>query len=253
MSTTAAIVLAGGRSSRMGTAKAALEWHGSTLLRRVAGIVGRAAGPVVVVRAPGQKLPALPAEVRVVDDAREGRGPLQGLLAGLEALDRAVEVVYVSSVDAPLLDPHFVRRVLAAVGPGADAAVPRGAGRHHPLAAAYRTTVRPVVARLIAADRRRMEDLLAALRVTWLDVGEPEGLRNLNEPADYAAARALPPPPVRVALDGTVRPVRAATLAAAAPGLDLARLSVVLNGEPVGADPELPLAAGDVVELVRRG
>jgi molybdopterin-guanine dinucleotide biosynthesis protein A len=43
----------------MGTPKAALEWHGSTLLRRVTGIVARATGdPVVVVRAPGQELPA---------------------------------------------------------------------------------------------------------------------------------------------------------------------------------------------------
>jgi molybdenum cofactor guanylyltransferase len=237
----------------MGTAKAALEWHGSTLLRRITGIVGRAAGPVVVVRAPGQPLPSLPAAVRVVDDAREGRGPLQGLLAGLDALDPAVEVAYVSAVDAPLLDPGFVRRVLAAVGPGSDAAVPRGEGRHHPLAAAYRAAVRPAVARLIEDDRRRMEDLLEVLRVTWLGEGALESLLNLNGPADYAAARALPPPEVTVARDGTVRRARAATLAAAAPRVDLGALHVSLNGEPVAADPELPLVAGDVVALVSRG
>ncbi|MGH2888012.1 MAG: NTP transferase domain-containing protein, partial [Solirubrobacteraceae bacterium] len=34
----AAIILAGGRSSRMGSPKAALDWHGSTLLRRVTGL-----------------------------------------------------------------------------------------------------------------------------------------------------------------------------------------------------------------------
>ena len=68
----------------MGTPKAWLDWHGSTLLRRVCGIVARGAGgPVVVVRAPGQELPELPGGVRVVEDAREGQGPLQGLLAGL--------------------------------------------------------------------------------------------------------------------------------------------------------------------------
>jgi molybdenum cofactor guanylyltransferase len=51
----------------MGTPKAALEWHGSTLLRRIAGIVGRAVeGPVVVVRAPGQELPGLPGDVDIV-------------------------------------------------------------------------------------------------------------------------------------------------------------------------------------------
>src|SRR4051794_7442466 len=100
----------------MGTSKAALEWHGSTLLRRVVGLVGRAVdGPVVVVRAPGQELPALPDEVELVEDAREGRGPLQGLAAGLNALrDRAV-VAYASSTDVPLLHPRFVRRVVAAV------------------------------------------------------------------------------------------------------------------------------------------
>ena len=44
MTGSAGVVLAGGQSSRMGTAKAALEWHGSTLLRRTVGIVARAAG-----------------------------------------------------------------------------------------------------------------------------------------------------------------------------------------------------------------
>src|SRR4051795_2243728 len=97
MADTAGIVLAGGRSSRMGSPKAALEWHGSTLLRRVCGIVGRAVdGPVVVVRAPEQELPALPDSIEVVEDAREGRGPLQGLAAGLAALRDEAPVAYVS-------------------------------------------------------------------------------------------------------------------------------------------------------------
>src|SRR5262245_66621206 len=100
----AGIVLAGGRSSRMGTPKAALEWHGSTLLRRVTGIVARGVdGPVVVVRAPGQELPPLPERVTVVEDAREGRGPLMGIAAGLAALE--ADAAFVSSTDVPLLHP----------------------------------------------------------------------------------------------------------------------------------------------------
>src|SRR3954453_23921421 len=106
MGRVAGVLVAGGRSSRMGTSKAHLEWHGSTLLRRVAGIVARGVdGPVVVVRAPGQELPALPAGVEVVDDAREGRGPLQGLAAGLAAVRAAAPVAFVSSTDVPLLPP----------------------------------------------------------------------------------------------------------------------------------------------------
>ena len=110
MAEAAGIVLAGGRSSRMGTPKAALEWHGSTLLRRVVGLVARTVdGPVVVVRAPGQELPALPDGVELVEDAREGRGPLQGLAAGLAAVgDRAevgLRVVDRRAAAAPALHP----------------------------------------------------------------------------------------------------------------------------------------------------
>ena len=72
----------------MGSPKAELEWHGSTLLRRVTGLVARAVdGPVVVVRAPDQGLPYLDGRVEVVADALEGRGPLPGLAAGLAAGD----------------------------------------------------------------------------------------------------------------------------------------------------------------------
>ncbi|MBO0806320.1 MAG: NTP transferase domain-containing protein, partial [Nocardiopsaceae bacterium] len=69
MEAVAGVVLAGGRSSRMGAPKAGLEWHGSTLLRRAVGILARATdGPVVVVRAAGQPLPDLPPGVRVTED-----------------------------------------------------------------------------------------------------------------------------------------------------------------------------------------
>src|ERR1700686_3689093 len=94
----AGVVLVGGRSSRMGTPKAALEWHGSTLLRRAAGIVARVTGgPVVVVRARGQGLPSLPGDTIVVDDPREGKGPVQGIAAGLSALAGQADAAFVTS------------------------------------------------------------------------------------------------------------------------------------------------------------
>src|SRR5215207_534326 len=169
MPMTAGIVLAGGRSSRMGVPKASLEWHGSTLLARVAGVVGSAAGPVIVVRAPGQELTALPDRVRVVDDAREGRGPLEGLRAGLGALEPPVTAAYVAAVDLPFLSPQAVRRALGALAGGGDAAVPRAGGRAYPLAAAYRPAVLPVVDALLAEGRMRMGDLLERLDVAWIE------------------------------------------------------------------------------------
>src|SRR6266478_2321588 len=76
--------------------------------RWTVGILARATGgPVVVVRAKGQELPELPKDVELVDDPREGKGPVQGLAAGLGALSDRAEVVFVSSTDLPFLHPAF--------------------------------------------------------------------------------------------------------------------------------------------------
>jgi molybdenum cofactor guanylyltransferase len=262
---TAGIVLVGGRSTRMGRSKAGLEWHGSTLLRRVAGIVSRAVdGAVVVVRAPAQELPSLPPGVRVVADAREGRGPVQGLAAGLAAVAGHAELAYVSSTDVPLLHPAFVAAVLAAAEPEeVDVALPVAQGFRHPLAAAYRTALLTEIEELIASERMSPAFLFERCRVRELDERQllrdprlarvdPEllSLLNVNTPVEYNEARARPAPSVTVRRLG--RPdlaLRAATLAAAAAaaGVTLDGHVAAVNDEEVSRDPELPLAAGDAV------
>jgi molybdopterin-guanine dinucleotide biosynthesis protein A len=67
---------------------------------------------------------------------------------------------------------------------------------------------------------------------------------NLNEPADYEAARARPAPEVVVHGVGTVR---AATLGAAAQAAGVERVVATLNGAQATRDRELPLVAGDVI------
>lgn len=269
----AGIVLVGGRSSRMGTAKAALEWHGSTLLRRTLAVLQRVVdGPVVAVAAPGQELPALPPAVEVVADPVEGRGPLQGIATGLAAVD--TPVAFVCSTDLPFLHPVFVRRVLRELTDDLDVVLPVARGFPQPLAAAYRTALAPTVTELIAAGRMRPAMLFEQVRVRRLDdaalvadrelvAADPEldSLLNVNEPADYDAARARPAPEVTVQRYGALasgghrgaRTVTAATLgaAAAAVGLTLDRHVVAaLNGDQMTRDLELPLVGGDVVAFL---
>jgi molybdopterin-guanine dinucleotide biosynthesis protein A len=258
----------------MGTSKAALEWHGSTLVHRIAGIVARSVdGPVVVVRAPGQKLPPLPAGVVVAEDAREGHGPLEGLAAGLARVAEA-DVAYVSSTDVPLLHPAFVRRMLGAVTPGTDIAVPVVDGHRHPLAGAYRPSVAATVSRLLAAGESRLTLVLDMCRTVLLDAralladprlaaADPElqSIRNVNAPADYLKMRELPAPRISVEPVGRPSPpgggliaVHAATLAAAARDLGLpggAPVTATLNGETVTWNEEMPLVDGDVVAFPR--
>ena len=261
----------------MGRPKASLEWHGSTLLQRVVGIVARVVdGPVVVVRAPGQELPELPAEVALATDAREGRGPLEGIHAGLAALGDAASWAYVSSTDVPLLHPAFVRAVLrAAEREDADVALPVAHGFRHPLAAAYRTGLLPEVERLIAEDRMKPAFLFERVRMHELDEDEllrdrdlsradPDllSLLNVNDPAEYERARARSAPAVTVRRFGALArngagleplPVRAATLgeAATSAGVTLDRHVVAaLNGDQISRDPDYPLATGDAVAFL---
>jgi molybdopterin-guanine dinucleotide biosynthesis protein A len=154
----------------------------------------------------------------------------------------------VSAVDVPLLDPAFVRAVVAGVVGEVDVAVPEVDGRRHPLAAAYRVSVRSVVEELLSEDRLALGALLDRCRLRLLAGAElptPESVTNLNEPGDYERALGLPAPSVRV--DGSV--VRAWRLGEALGGGLPGGAAVTLNGEPVGPDPELPLVAGDVVTL----
>ena len=259
---TAGVVLAGGQSERMGTPKAALEWHGSTLLRRAVGIVARAVdGPVVVVRAPGQELPTLPAGVELADDARQGRGPLQGIAAGLERIGDRAQVVFVTGVDAPLLHPAFVRVVLDALGAGDDAALPRARGFAQPLCAAYRTAIAPLVGEQLARGQLATGPLLMRLRVRELEetalLAHPtialldprlDSLLNLNTPAEYDAARRRPAPRIAVTTPHE-RPqtVQAATLAGAAVAAGVRLGPATIAGIGRVEDPHEPLAEGDAL------
>jgi len=238
----------------MGAAKAGLEWHGSTLLYRAAALLARTVdGPVVVVAAPGQDLPELPAGVAVVDDPVEGLGPMQGLAAGLAAVAGRADVAFVCSTDLPFLHPAFVRRVLRGLTDDAEVALPVVKGFRQPLAAAYRTRLAGRVADLLARGNDRPGMIFEHCAVVRLDEAallddadlaahDPrlDSVLNVNTPEDYAAARHREPPEVTVGADT----VRAATVAAL--GLPLDRL--VLDGEPV-TDGRLPLVAGDRVEL----
>src|SRR5208282_5335862 len=271
MPESAGIVLAGGRSSRMGTPKAALEWHGSTLLRRTVGIVSRATGgPVIVVRAAGQALPELPPQVDVVDDPAEGLGPVQGLAAGLAAVAGRAEIAFACSTDLPFLHPAFVRRVVRAADEGADVGLPVARGYPQPLAAAYRTALAPVAERLVAAGRLRPAFLFEECVVSRLDeaalMDDPvlaaldpglDSVVNINEPDEYRTARSQPGPEITVQRFGVLanghrapQAVRAATVAeaAAAAGVDFGgHVTAALNGDQITRDGQTPLAAGDTV------
>lgn len=254
----------------MGRSKGDLEWHGSTLLRRTTGVMARAVdGPVLVVRAAGQALPRLGPGVEVLDDTREGRGPLQGIAVGLAAASERADVAFVCSTDLPFLHVAFVRAVLRALTDDVDVALPVARGHPQPLAAAYRTSLAPLAEGLVAADRLRPAFLFDQCRVARLDdaslAADPlvaafdpalDSVVNINEPADYQRARSRPPPEISVEGGDGPRTVRAATLAQAAASVSLPldrQVVAALNGDQVTWDGHLPLLRGDTVTFASGG
>ena len=192
---TGGIVLCGGKSTRMGTSKALLPFGNETMLQRVVRLLRDVVNPIVVVAAADQTLPALSSDVIVARDEASGRGPLEGLRAGLKALPPGVEGAYVTACDVPLLVPGFVQRMLELVE-DADIAVMEIDGFAHPLAAVYRVSTLPHVEHLLAHDRLRPAFLFDAVRTRRVRPDELTAdpdlrtLRNLNTPADYEQALA---------------------------------------------------------------
>ena len=186
------------------------------MLLRVLRALHAVVNPVIVVAAVGQHLPPLPDEVLLVYDPTPDGGPLLGLATGMAALPPHVTAAFLSSCDAPLLHPAFVAHLLANLGANA-AAVPRHAGRLHPLAAAYRREAGVVALSLVSAGQLRMTALFDTLPTTVVDnAPHAESLRNVNTPEDYAALVAsqerkrleIEPPPVAHALGSPLNPCR---------------------------------------------
>lgn len=178
----------------MGRPKAWLPVGEHTMLEHVVEILARVVEPIAVVAAPDQDLPPLREGVLICRDQVEGRGPLQGLAAGLRAVVPFAEAAYVSGCDVPLLRDGFVRFVIDSLGEN-DIAVPFAQDHYHPLAAVYRTRVVEEVDRLLAAERLRPFFLFEAVQTHTLSEDELrqvdpklDSLRNLNTPEDYRAA-----------------------------------------------------------------
>ncbi len=180
----------------MGRDKATLPFGSELMLQRVVRILGEVIEPAatVVLASDGQRLPELPADMLIAYDEHPERGPLEGLAAGLQAMPKHVEAVYVTSCDVPLLQPNFIREMFNRLG-NADVAVPYDGQYHHPLAAVYRARVLFAVQSMLAADRLRIASLFDDVHTLQVPVEslrsvDPtlSSLLNCNRPEDYLSA-----------------------------------------------------------------
>ncbi|MEM0120389.1 MAG: molybdenum cofactor guanylyltransferase, partial [Thermoprotei archaeon] len=193
------IVLAGGKSRRMGRDKSLLTYCGKSFIEIVVGRLLRVTDRVVV--CVGQKdrrvfQELLPREVQVLNDKVDFGTPISGALTGFEALD--VDYAALVGCDMPLIKEGVLMHI-AGQAKGCSAAVPRWPnGEVEPLLAVYR------VGETLGAVRQAIRDGKLALKnifeyladVRYVSVdslrgvdAQLESLWNINTPQDYAALK----------------------------------------------------------------
>ncbi len=189
-----AIVLCGGKSTRMGRDKATLNFGGEPMLTRVLRRLLDVVDEVVVVARPRQAVPPLLGNTTLVYDDVPDLGPLGGIAPGLRAL--TCETAYVTACDVPFLNAAFVNYMFEALGEN-DVAVPRAEGYVHALSAVYRKHIYPIAERLLREGWRRPGYLFEEVKTVKVAEEElrrvdPEllTLANLNTPEAYEAALA---------------------------------------------------------------
>jgi molybdopterin-guanine dinucleotide biosynthesis protein A len=190
-----AVVLAGGKSSRLGADKALLLLDGQPLIARTVQQLSILSDDLIVVTNTPERYELLGLTARLVTDERPGEGSLMGIYSGLKAARHPYALVV--ACDMPFLNPPLLRTMLS-MAPGYDVVVPRLAGMLEPLHAVYSSDCLPWIARLLAEGRRKVIAFFPYVKVRYVEEREIDrfdplhlSFVNVNTPQDWEQVQGL--------------------------------------------------------------
>jgi molybdopterin-guanine dinucleotide biosynthesis protein A len=187
------LIIAGGKSRRLGIDKRFLEIGGRTCIQRVLDAYQGIFDEILIVADAVDPFQAL--GIRVVVDLMPGRATLGGLYTGLHYA--AGERVFAAAADMPWINPAAIRLVLDQASSG-DIVIPDLEGQLQPMHAVYSKTCLPFLKALVEANRLKVQDLcecpdLSVHRIphTAFTAVDPElrSFFNINTLEDLAQAR----------------------------------------------------------------
>lgn len=195
----AAVILAGGKSSRMGRDKASLVFDGESLVERLARIVSPLVSHIIIMLHPEQKIPgsfdSVDAEVIIGRDSVPHQGPLQGIADAAELLPLDTEFAMVTACDLPFLHTEWLGEMVSAMSrsPELDAVVSREGPFLNPLIALYRKSVLQNATHCLKAGKSSCLALLDQCPYHCLELPKSASLilTNINTPEDYRQALNL--------------------------------------------------------------
>lgn len=175
------VVLTGGKSSRMGTDKALIEFEGQTLLDHAVNRISEVVGSVFLSGAHQvEKLTSIP-------DAIAGLGPMAGIVASAEFTK---DDILVLACDMPLVNEQLLQFILSRWSSRVDAVVPTDDHGRQPLCAIYNQSALPILKEALKAGKQKMQLMLNELDVQYIDMVHefpnysPNLFFNVNSPED---------------------------------------------------------------------
>ncbi len=187
------VILAGGRSSRMGQNKALLELGEKTIIEGQILELGKAFAPLIVVSNQPELYSGLGAQV--VQDQYPGYGPLAGIHAGLKSAPG--DGAFIIPCDMPFITAELGLELLAQFE-GSDGVVLSNQGKLEPLCAVYHKRCLPVIEKFLQEKHLKIIDFYPFVNMRVLSVEElslprsaAEQLLNINTPAELQQARRI--------------------------------------------------------------
>ncbi|MBR5266901.1 MAG: molybdenum cofactor guanylyltransferase [Lachnospiraceae bacterium] len=201
------VILAGGKSSRMGTDKALLEYDGKQFIEQIAKELSSFEERIIARGTNSRFSDSIEEEWIVIPDIYQDHGPIGGLHAALSACKS--DALFVVTCDMPLFSKALAERLCAEMKTGEgsetnsdgeyvdayDVVISVGDnGKIHPLCGVYRKSALSVLEEQIVSDRNRVMEALKKLRVKYVTIDSPDQVRqlaNINTPEEYETLKHL--------------------------------------------------------------
>ncbi len=177
-----AIILAGGKSSRMGRDKSLLSANNLPLIGKIVSQLENYFPEIIIGANDLEKYRFL--NLPVIPDLEEDKGPLMGIYSTL--LSSNHEVNFVVACDIPDLDMKYVQELIRQAQDHQIVIPTWKDGKHEPLFAVYRRSILDNIKNLLDADQRKISLLFQSTDVKYLPLpDEMKWYRNLNTLEDY--------------------------------------------------------------------
>ncbi|WP_077215125.1 molybdenum cofactor guanylyltransferase [Bacillus dakarensis] len=192
---TTGIILAGGKSTRMGTNKALLDINGKKVIERIIDELRHNVNNMIIVTNSFEDYKFL--QLPMVKDRYKGMGPLAGIHAGLSASDTERNLIV--ACDMPFVSPALGTLLLEELSEY-QAVVPEIEGQLHPLFAAYRKDVQEEIEEALKREQLRIRSFFDRIHVKILTETQLENLGyhfnstdfyNMNHPEEYHQAKNM--------------------------------------------------------------